>query len=265
MRRLPINLVGCAQCRVIHNLIENSGYDGIAAVVTPGEHNDDLLIDSNVILNSCLKVPDCGGVHIVDRNHTSVDAATSTTGVMISNNLIDGFNNPGKDGGKGIYLDDLSSNVTVTGNVVRGAGSFAVQIHGGDHITITGNIFDISKVDHLVLYQGQPVFWRGGTQMTSNVFTCNIVYSADHAPAKLWVGARAGAAPSIGHNLYYRAGGGSLISPGDDYGDGAPASGDPGFADAARGDYRFASGRAPDFGCSFRPIDLNTIGPLPNG
>jgi parallel beta-helix repeat protein len=67
---------------------------------------------------------------------------------------------------KAIYLDDMSSNITVTKNIVYGSGWYGIQYHGGDHITVNNNIFDISRARQVGFYQT-----AGGGDINTNTFT----------------------------------------------------------------------------------------------
>jgi parallel beta-helix repeat protein len=66
---------------------------------------------------------------------------------------------------QGIYLDDGTNGVTVTGNVVTGVTSACLQIHGGQDNVIQGNVCDVGASGNgaIVVYQNDMF-----TQMTGN-------------------------------------------------------------------------------------------------
>ena len=106
---------------------------------------------------------------------------------MISGNTISNFPPNTTDESTGIYLDDETSNVLVTGNTVFGIGRYALIVHGGDHNTIRGNTFRIDSMFTLGLYQDDE--GAGGTNygMAGNVFTANDIYSSSQTtPSALW-------------------------------------------------------------------------------
>jgi hypothetical protein len=178
----------------------------------------------------------------------------------ISHNLVSNYGST-STGGRGIYLDDEMSYVTVTSNLVHGSGEWALQIHGGDHNVFESNIFDISGAELLGLYQENSS--NGDFGMAGNVFTCNIVYSSASPPYELWQYSPGGASlalPSVHDNIYWGTNG-ALPNSGTIV-DTSPSVANPGFVDPANGNYAFQSG--PPTSCAFQPIDLAGVGPLPH-
>jgi hypothetical protein len=106
--------------------------------------------------------------------------------VTITNNLVRDFGANGVTGAAGIYLDDNTSNVTVTGNVVgpptEGAvstgnlGATAFEIHNGNSNSISGNIVDLgdSGRDWTAVWYQDSGSMAG---MGGNTFTGNTVIS----------------------------------------------------------------------------------------
>lgn len=247
--------------KITHNLIERAGYSGMEINAVAGDDISNLLIDMNVIHDACLTVADCGGIYVMDRSHAS-------TGVTITNNVVGNYGNSTNQG-VGIYLDDQLSNVTVKSNIVYGTGSWAFQIHGGDHNTFSSNIFDISKVPSLGLYDDiststDKTLTNFG--MAGNTFQCNIIYSSSTPPAELWTYGNEGLAlkgmviakPVVSSNIYWGTNG-SLPNTGAIV-DSSPAVTNPQLVDPAKADYRFKSG--PPTSCAFLPSDLTNVGPL---
>ena len=235
--------------KITHNSIQNVNYGGIVDGANVGDSITNLLIDSNVVYNTCRVVADCGAIHADDRGHAS-------TGVIISNNIVGGTG-PSSLDTRGIYLDDLLSNVKVRNNIVYGVSNYDIAVHGGDHNTFTNNIFDMSSTSYLGFYQTDVSSYV----MSSNLFTCNIIYSSSGAPLSLWHYVGTGTLPQVSTNLYWKTSGllpnlGAII-------DTQPFVKNPNFINAAAANYTFAAG-APAMGCTFVPINTSKLGPLPN-
>ena len=238
--------------QITHNLVRDSGYNGIGAHASVGNDLTGLTIASNAVYDTCLSIADCGGIYVMDRGHSS-------TNITIDNNVVGDYGSV-TTGGRGIYLDDDLSNATVRNNIVYGTGQWAFQVHGGDHNVLTNNIFDISGATKLGLYQdtGAPTYGMAG-----NSFSCNIVYSSAPPPSALWdkYGSEPVALPSVSDNLYWGTSG-ALPNTGPII-DTSPTVADPMFVNPAAADYGFAGGNPAAF-CGFQPIDVSQVGPLPN-
>ncbi len=250
----PIEVDGSfSSGQITHNAIKKAGYTGIAIHSSTGDDISNALIDSNVVLDTMLSVSDGGGIYVMDRAHAS-------TGVVISHNVV-GNHGTTSNGSKGIYLDDLASHVTVTGNVVYGTGQYGLQIHGGDHDVFENNVFDITASSKLAIYQDDPT--RGDFGMDGNTFQCNIVYSRAAPPSQLWAysvqGSATVALPAVTGNDYWDTTG-TLPNTGTIV-DANPLSVNPGFVAPASANYAFKAG--PPMSC-FKAIDTTTAGPLPH-
>jgi hypothetical protein len=240
--------------RVTHNLIDTCGYVGIGVWAAGSESISDVLVDRNEIYNTCLSVADCGAIYSMDRGHIA-------TGIQITNNVIGNYGNHATLG-RGIYLDDQLSNVTVSGNIVYGTGEWALQIHGGDHHLFQNNVFDISEAPTLGLYQDDSPGQNYG--MAGNVFTCNIVWSSTAPGSALWdyINQSGGSItlPDVHANVYWDTTGANLPNTGTIV-DSSPTVADPRFVDPAQHDYAFQAG--PPLPC-FQAMDTSQVGPLPH-
>jgi hypothetical protein len=178
---------------------------------------------------------------------------------VVADNLVDGAGSD-RDHSIGIYLDDSTSGVQVTGNILRGPGTHGVQVHGGDDIGIRNNIFDLGQGrSSAVLFQSAPADTNPTNTMRNIVVSGNIVLSGgergvvyDHID---------GGAPTVTGNLYYSQGG-TLLMTGDAVADSHPVFADPGFIDSAACDYRLRPGAAA-LAIGFQPIDVSRMGPRP--
>ena len=173
---------------------------------------------------------DSGAIYLLDRGHRS-------TGNVVSNNYIDG-NGSTTQSTKAVYLDDDASNVTISGNYCRNCGQYAVQYHGGDHLVVTDNVFDLSSGAKVGLYQDDldPAGNLPNYGMSGNTFSHNTVYFSGGGPATLWdfddnYGGRnvAIALPEVSANLYFSASG-AAIPNGGVIVDSSPSYGAPSYA-----------------------------------
>lgn len=147
--------------------------------------------------------------------------------MQIAHNYIrDGYATRG--GSRGIYIDDGTSNVQVTGNIVSGIMLYENQLHGGSNDSWTGNIIDLENntVAPIQFYQNDDT-----SSMTNNTFSNNIIvasmngsrgagYLAGNSPA----GNPPPAPLAISNNAYWNYGtGGNLNRSGSG---GSGSSGD---------------------------------------
>jgi parallel beta-helix repeat protein len=228
---------GSSGNQVTHNLIQNCQAAGIVFSDGPSDPPiNNNIIDRNIVRNVDTNTTDSGAIYMMDRSHSSV-------GNQITNNVISG------NGGstyltnwtKAIYIDDLMSNVTVSGNICRNCGEYGIQIHAGDHITVVNNIFDLSSSGTVLgLYQNNTLYTDYG--MTGNVFQRNIIYSSGSTPSPLWqVGiGPSDALPADSTNLYYSASGAAISNSGQIV-DTNPSYTNPQFTNPAAGDYSMPS------------------------
>ncbi|MEB2322445.1 MAG: right-handed parallel beta-helix repeat-containing protein [Sorangiineae bacterium] len=243
--------------RITHNLIDGANYIGIdaGAATIDGGDMAGTTIAYNAVYRTCRTVADCGAIYLWDRDRQS-------SNVTVDNNVLGDFGTRAV-GGRALYLDDNTSNVTLRNNVAYGTGDWAVQYHGGDHNLFTNNIFDISDVTHrLAVYQDT------GDQtppdlMSGNAFRCNIVYSSATPPSSLWdyYHVKDVVLPEVRDNVYWgKKGNFPNAAPIIDTN---PKVADPGFVDPSARNYAFG-GANPAESCGFKPIDVSAVGPLPN-
>lgn len=122
------------------NLVERSAFRGILFSGFGGSR-----VSNNSLSNYCLRLSDCAAVYTV-ASATSVTAAARVG--MVQNSVVEGnrvmaaaLNIEGTVGGDvlaGIYLDDLSRNVTVRRNVVTGM-PIGIYVHNASNNLVEGN------------------------------------------------------------------------------------------------------------------------------
>lgn len=162
---------------ISENDIDKNTYAGIA--VEAGGTGDSIsgnVIGSNYVKNVCNLVNDCGSIYVLDATQQSTD-------VKIERNSINGFGTT-TSGGKGIYMDNGASNVTVVNNNIYGTGDYCFENHGGFSNVVRLNICDMTSMARLGLYQNYANAPNGG--MAGNIFEDNIVYDTTTPPATVW-------------------------------------------------------------------------------
>jgi hypothetical protein len=124
-----------------------------------------------------------GGAIYINMRNTNVNGGH----VTISNNFVEDFGASGVQA-EGIYLDDDSSNVTVSGNVIgpmnpaaAGTASKATIVNGGSNNTFSDNIIDLGTTgtEFITSFQtagaGGSLFfnWTGANVFEDNVIVAN--------------------------------------------------------------------------------------------
>lgn len=235
---------------ITHNLVENTAGMGIGvsnwddATINVGN-----VVQFNAVLNTNRISYDSGAIYMLGRSHVDTKA-------VIANNLVDGTGAADQHT-IGIYLDDSTSGVDVSSNVVRNIGTHGAQIHGGDNNNIHNNIFDLgSATASAVLFQSAPADTGPTNTMLNNAVTRNIIYSSSLTP-HLYDHID-GHSPVISNNLYYNTTG-AAMQTGSPTLDSSPVFGNPNFVAPNQGNYAMAAGSAAA-SIGFQPIDQTLIG-----
>jgi hypothetical protein len=168
--------------QILNNYVHDGVSQGIGLYAfNAGESIDGSVIGGNVVTNTVQQVSDGGAIYINMRS-------TGDNGgrAIITNNFVRDYAASGVTGAAGIYLDDNTSNVTVTGNAVgpptEGAvssgnlGATAFEIHDGNNDTISGNLADLGDSGRewtAIWYQDSS----SAAGMLGNTFTGNILIS----------------------------------------------------------------------------------------
>lgn len=159
-----IHLTGnVAGSLVSDNIVQGADYGGIHIDTKNISDVSNVRIIGNYVSNTCRRIFDCGAIYINDRSKRSRN-------IMISNNVVKNFGPP-EVGGRGIYLDDWASFVTVTDNNISGPGRYAFQIHGGNNNQIERNIVNMRGIGTALLYQEVKIGDR--PLMTGNTLKYN--------------------------------------------------------------------------------------------
>jgi hypothetical protein len=167
---------------ISNNFVHDTGCMGIR--LAPAASMTGSTIANNVLIHTQLSTSDCGAIYLVD----PIGASKSVT---IANNVIAEWHTLSTSpAGMGIYLDNGTSNVTVTGNTItapitNAVSVFAIDVHGGGSNILQGNYIDIgSTATNAGILIDQPCHTTTGVTCSSanvdgklgkNSFSANVV------------------------------------------------------------------------------------------
>jgi hypothetical protein len=237
--------------RIAHNLVQNASGFGIGV----SNWDDSTLnvgnvVEFNLLRDTALTAQDSGAIYVLGRSGAD-------TQIVIAGNVIDGAGTGGEHV-VGIYLDDSTNGAVVTHNLVRRAGSYAVQIHGGSDNLVVNNLMDLGDGHTAaVLFQAAPADTNPLNTQTGNEVVRNVILSASKDPVLFdWID---GGTPYIANNLYANSAG-DVRLPVAPVADVQPVIGDPSIVrDAERDHYEAAQTAAAGIG--FVAVDFSAIGP----
>ncbi|OYD82347.1 carbohydrate-binding domain-containing protein [Azospirillum brasilense] len=219
---------GISDTVISHNDIDHSSRYGISVKnwdsATISLNN---AILHNRVRNTGEETADSGGIELLGRSnlHTGTriegnwvehtgGIATTSTGQWLRDYK-----------GYGIYLDDLTSGVTVTGNFLHDTAWAAVMIHGGHDNTVTNNVSVLgANGESFIRLEWVPLAGAAGIP-ANNTVTGNLVSGA--APLGGYVTILSAGQNAIDANFLHQVG---------TYG-ANDRTGDPLFADAYNHDY----------------------------
>lgn len=253
-----IFLHGVRRNRVAANLIENTAGMGIGISNWDAETvNVGNAVIGNTIRRTNLTAWDSGAIYLLGRSQVDTRA-------VIASNWVDGVGLPDPEGQRhnvGIYLDDSTSGAVVVGNVVRNAGSDAVEIHGGSGNLVANNILDLgSDNPSAVLFQAAPADTGPSNAQSGNRVVRNIILSTSLAPkVYVWI---EGGQPVIEGNLYCGTPGAAMTGNAP-VADSSPVLAGPGCGGSSQdgevlGDYAPILGPAAAL-IGFHPVGLPRI------
>jgi hypothetical protein len=221
-----ISFLDSPNTTISHNVVHDIAMLGISVIATTTNKNiSNLLITGNVLYNTCTANADCGAIYVQDVTATQ-------TNIKVTNNYVhDGntFATLGSNYGAGLYLDDCTSNVTESGNVVTGRnGSNTMMIHGGSNDHIVGNIVDLGTyAQHVGVLQASGASGCASAEMSGNEIENNIVIGGGGGGGYAFLSGSPQHTPTITDNDYYSYGSSSISSGSGSYGDSAPSSVNP--------------------------------------
>jgi Ca-dependent carbohydrate-binding module xylan-binding/Right handed beta helix region len=249
-----------------NNYVHDGASQGIGLFAFySGQSIDGDVVSGNVVLNTVQQMSDGGAIYLSMRG-----TGGSGGHVTVTDNFVRDYGASGITGAAGIYLDDNTSNVTVTGNVIApptegdvstgNLGATALEIHDGLNNQISGNIIDLGDSGRTL---AATWFQDGGSLagMSGNTFTGNVVISGFTGNQNTNFSGQTGFtffenSPSsdftIANNLYFNDAGGQVRTDGPTTSDSNPILGNPEISGPT---YQIASG-SPVFGS---PVNFASI------
>lgn len=136
------------------------------------------VISGNHIEYTCLVLDDCGAIYTIGPNNNSIIENNTIHHVMGGTS-----GKPANIGSQaqGIYLDELSSGITIKGNTVVGAHN-GIQIHNAANNRIENNTFYGNRSHHIWLQEGSSRLDPKG-DIHSNLVLGNHFFPTSAAPA----------------------------------------------------------------------------------
>lgn len=219
--------VGAQGAEASGNFVLNSSGSGLMfdapyqSTVTASSPVVTAKITDNVIVNSCLRRSDCGGIYTTGNKKLSAAELTETwvlrssPRALVSGNVVvgnqsntDGCPVPDKDPltnlyrpnvcakqAIGIYLDDFTSNVNVSNNAISTA-EVGIYIHNGSHNLIQGN--KVRGATHASFLASDDTSVAASSEiMRGNVVKENAFVSRRAVALQNWDTSTAGSAGSL--------------------------------------------------------------------
>lgn len=125
--------LGGTNLLVENNRVDSVGYIGI------NFNGDTLTIRNNLISNYCMTKDDGGGLYTWGNGSFSHSRKLIGNIVMNAIGAPEGSAWPGV-AAEGIYIDDRSANVEITGNTAFNCGNTGIFLHNANHITVRNNV-----------------------------------------------------------------------------------------------------------------------------
>lgn len=262
----PMIALGNVQdAQILNNYVHDAASQGIALYAyNAGDSIDGSVISGNVVLRAVQSMSDGGAIYI-DMHKTNVHGGR----VTIANNFIRDYGASGVQA-EGIYLDDDTSNTTVSGNIIGPAAVGAVSpiatvINGGCCNTFSDNIVDLGTAGTEWI-AGWSAPGGGGAILFNwtnpNVFKSNVIISNYVGPTRTSRNGVRGheyiqgpGYPSnmgvIADNAYFNYGGGAVTTTGNIVSDSNPTTVDPQLSGWA---YALAANSTVFTSINFAPI-----------
>src|SRR5262249_48383238 len=137
-----------------------------------------------------------------------------STNITVKGNYIHQVGASSNEAGVGLYLDDGTSNVTLTDNVVIAGGALqsCALIHGGVNDVFLNNVCDLGNASASFNDGGTILFYQTSPQvssnMTGNVWKNNIVVCqlSTVCGGGYWGSGAPPTSAAVANNIYYNYG-----------------------------------------------------------
>lgn len=173
----------CPNTTIEGNVIDSTGYNAVSFV------GDNTIIKNNFITNFCITKDDGGGIYTnKGTSDTYVYSGSQVTGNIILNGQSSpqGTANPSQSLTWGIYLDDNSQGITITGNTAANMPNGGIFLHNAHDIKVQQNTLYNNAVQlqlthdnsvNSALYNntitGNVLFAKLGSQLSGQYGTIN--------------------------------------------------------------------------------------------
>ena len=161
-----------------YNTIDSVGYSGIKFF------GSNTKINNNFLRNFCLILRDGGGIYTWNGASKSVQSGIKVlNNVVVNNNVSSNLNTENY----GIYIDDLSNNIEITGNTTANCG-WGIELHSVFNVTVKDNTaFHNSMASILLMSDNVAGVISGHTPMDNIVIKNNIFFAKTKKQMTLWL------------------------------------------------------------------------------
>lgn len=152
-----------------YNAIYNTGAEAIR--FSGGDSN---VIKNNFINNFTLTKDDAGGIYPVGSKTTTYRGQQIVDNIIINGvGVPEGTDKPGTGSSSGIYLDDNSSNLYISGNTVSDCRKSGVFMHNAFAITLKNNVLYNNGTQLIMVHD----YAMPNALLRNNVITNNIFFA----------------------------------------------------------------------------------------
>lgn len=238
---------GIRNTLIAHNDIRRAARYGISVKNwNPQTVNSDNVIEFNRIRDTARQTADAGAIEMLGRSGNDTRSTIRFNDIRDTGGLATDAQGRWlvRYKGFGIYLDDMTSGVTVQGNLLENTGAAAIFLHGGDNNRVSDNITVMNDMkDRFLRLEWVPSAGRNGL-MHGNVADGNVV-----------------AAPSPKDQVVVSLTGGEYRIANTQLENAAPVAEAAGIASAARAAAPPAGGRLLDRLVAMKELPLDRVGP----
>ncbi|CBS85658.1 right-handed parallel beta-helix repeat-containing protein [Azospirillum lipoferum] len=169
---------GIRNTLIAHNDIRRAARYGISVKNwNPQTVNSDNVIEFNRIRDTARQTADAGAIEMLGRSGNDTRSIVRFNDIRDTGGLATDAQGRWlvRYKGFGIYLDDMTSGVTVQGNLLENTGMAAIFVHGGDNNRVSDNITMMNDMkDRFLRLEWVPSAGRNGL-MHGNVANGNVV------------------------------------------------------------------------------------------
>lgn len=169
---------GIRNTLIAHNDIRRAARYGISIKNwNPQTVNSDNVIEFNRIRDTARQTADAGAIEMLGRSGNDTRSIVRFNDIRDTGGLATDAQGRWlvRYKGFGIYLDDMTSGVTVQGNLLENTGAAAIFLHGGDNNLVSDNITLMTDPkDRFLRLEWVPSAGKNGL-MHGNVANANVV------------------------------------------------------------------------------------------